>query len=281
MTALSRRIVTAATLLVAFLPVGTSRAQAVDPARLVQRNIDGALAMLSDRDVSTLTHEQRAKRAWVVAELTRYQAAREFPENRHFAGDNVPYFVDQTSGAVCAVGHLMAASGHRELVDRIVAEDNNVWVLELAADAEVGAWLEEHGLTLSEAARIQMPYPGDGGVLQTTVASAVETRRLVGAAGLATAGLLLNSFAKPGAESRGRARLGVAAGLLAMGYGFRALDEPSGGKLAASSLALGGLSLIASSNTYTRLRANERMRVAPIVPMGRESGAGLSLSLTF
>jgi hypothetical protein len=252
----------------------------VDPARLVQRNITGALGMLAERDVSQLSPAQRSKRAWVAAELQRYRAAGEFPENRDFPGDNVPFFVDQSTGAVCAVGHLMVASGRRDLVDRIVAEDNNVWVLELAADAEVSAWLDEHGLTLSEAARIQIPYvsePTPG----PSVRSSAQMPQLTAVAGVATAGVLLNALAGPGRETRLRGVIGVTSGLLAIGYGVEAQRYRDSRGLGFATAAVGGMSLLASSTTFSRLARNERLRISPIVPTGRDEGAGLSFSLTF
>ena len=291
MTAVSRIAVTqlaersrgflAAALLVVVTSTPTLAQSSVNPDRLVQRSIGGALEMLEARDVSGLTAEQRAKRAWMIAELRKYQAAESFPANRDFAGDNVPYFVDPVTGVVCALGNLMVASGHRELVDRIAAQDNNVWVLELAADAEVGAWLDEHGITLGEAARIQVPYVGDGpGV--TAAPPPNQVRPMVAPAlALATAGLIFNSFVAPGLESASRSQLGIFAGVLAIGIGTQSIRHDDTQRLGRASLAVGAASLLASTNVYLRFRRNERIRLSPIIPTRRDEGTGLSLTLTF
>lgn len=43
-------------------------------------------------------------------------------------------------------------------VDRVARANNNVWVNDLASDTAVTRWLDANGLTLHEAARIQLPY---------------------------------------------------------------------------------------------------------------------------
>lgn len=130
----------------------------VDAQRHVVRHLDGALQLLSARDLSSLSERQRANRARAIETLIRYRDAGAFPRNHDFADAHVPYFVDQRSGAVCAVGHLMVTTGHAALVERISTADNHVRVADLATNPEVAAWLDEHGLTLEEAARIQPAY---------------------------------------------------------------------------------------------------------------------------
>lgn len=123
----------------------------------VVRHLNGALALLERRDVSALTDAQRANRAAAIALLTVYRDAGAFPINRDF-DTYTPYFVDPVTGVRCAVGELMARTGHEAMVQRIATFDNHVRVLDLAGDAEVRAWLETYGLTLEEAARIQPMY---------------------------------------------------------------------------------------------------------------------------
>lgn len=126
--------------------------------RHVVRHLDGALRLLDRRDLSRLTPEQRQRRAAAIDALRAYRDAGRFPVNRDFPGERVPYFIDPATDVHCAVGHLMAVTGYEALARRIAAADNHVRVLELQGDAEVGAWLEAHGLTLEEAARIQPSY---------------------------------------------------------------------------------------------------------------------------
>lgn len=129
----------------------------------VIRHLNGALRSLAQRDLSALTPEQRRNREAAIALLERYRDAGQYPQNRDFAGEYVPYFVDPVTDAHCAVGYLMAQTGHEALVRRIAAADNHVRVLDLAGDAEVRQWLDEYGITLEEAARIQPAYDWDPG----------------------------------------------------------------------------------------------------------------------
>ena len=127
------------------------------------QHLDGALRLLERRDLAGLSAEQRVRRASAIAELKAYRDAGIYPINRDFAGERVPYFIDPVTDAHCAVGHLMARTGYGALARRIAAADNHVRVLELRDDPEVQAWLELHGITLEEAARIQPAYDGGPG----------------------------------------------------------------------------------------------------------------------
>lgn len=124
----------------------------------VIRHLNAALHTLSERDLSAFSAVQLRNRAKLIEALVLYRNAGAFPQNRDFANEYRPYFVDPRSGAVCAVGHLMEFTGYTALVARIAAVDNHVRVSELAGDAEVVAWLEENGVSLDEAARIQPSY---------------------------------------------------------------------------------------------------------------------------
>lgn len=75
-----------------------------------------------------------------------------------FPGRAVPYFVDRKTGVLCAVAHLLESTGRRDVVDRVAALDNNIWVAQLAGDTAFRRWLDTHSLTSTEAARIQVPY---------------------------------------------------------------------------------------------------------------------------
>ena len=124
----------------------------------VRAHFDSVLTELTARDASSLTAGQRAHRAALVAELARYRDRGAFPHNYDFPGRLVPYFVDRKTGAMCAVANLLAATGRRDIVDRVAAANNNVWVDDLQSDTAFTHWLDDNGLTLSEAARIQIVY---------------------------------------------------------------------------------------------------------------------------
>jgi hypothetical protein len=139
---------------------------ATNAQRHVVRHLNGALRELAARDLAPLTARQRENRAAAISLLEGYRDAGRYPLNRDYPGEYVPYFVDPVTDAHCAVGFLMAQTGHEALVRRLAAADNHVRVLDLAGDAEVRQWLDEYGITLEEAARIQPWYePGMGPIL--------------------------------------------------------------------------------------------------------------------
>ena len=115
------------------------------------------LAELRGRDVSHFAPEQRAARAHLIDELARYARTGRFPRNLDFPDRRMPYFVD-AFGARCAMAHLVESTGHGELVARVHQTANNAFVRELEADIAFRSWLEEHGITAAEAARIQPDY---------------------------------------------------------------------------------------------------------------------------
>ena len=108
-------------------------------------------------NVAHLTVGQRASRALHIAALREYRERGIFPHNHQVAGRRVPVFIDE-HGTHCAVGYLIARSGHEELARRIADTRNLATVPELADMPEVVAWLADAGLSVAEAARIQPWY---------------------------------------------------------------------------------------------------------------------------
>jgi hypothetical protein len=171
--------------------------------------------------------------------------AGEFPHNYDFPGEAVPYFVDRATGVRCAVAHLLDFTGHGDIVQRVTALDNNIWVPELAGDAEFNGWLKAYGLTLAEAARIQAPYMGDGNALVESTGSQSRAYGIVTAAIAAPA--LAASWWNWRGNSDGRRTpgtvLGMAAGAMALGVGVTATQvDGTPGYVAPVTLAAGGLS---------------------------------------
>ncbi len=123
----------------------------------VRAHLIGAEALLDARDVSALTPAQRAARARARERLRAYREAGVFPHNHDFPTHRVPYFID-AHGTRCAMAHLVESSGGGAYVQSVAGTRNNATVHELAGDPELVAWLEDNGLTLAEAARIQPTY---------------------------------------------------------------------------------------------------------------------------
>lgn len=126
----------------------------VDRIRLHLANVESALRA---RDVGGLSADQRARRATALDWLREYRLRGVFPRNHTHPGQRVPVFVDE-HGTHCAVGYLLKRSGETELIEHVVAADNNIRVMELAGSERLRSWLEETGLTLEEAAWIQPAY---------------------------------------------------------------------------------------------------------------------------
>src|SRR5688572_17591334 len=142
---------------------------------------------MSSRDISGLTAAQRAARAEQIRQLRRYAERGAFPRNTWHPGQRVPYFRD-AGGNLCAMAFLIAASGRGDLVDHIARTRNYAFIPDLVDVPGLAQWLEEHGLSVAEAARIQPTYGGEpsyrgepsaGYLAATTAASGVSVVSVV------------------------------------------------------------------------------------------------------
>lgn len=123
----------------------------------IRAHLLGAERILVSADVSHLTEAQRERRARAIALLREYRRAGVFPHNHDFPGERVPYFVDR-HGTLCAMAYLIARTGGEEIVARVARTANNAYVAELAGDRAFRRWLDRHGMTVAEAARVQPSY---------------------------------------------------------------------------------------------------------------------------
>jgi hypothetical protein len=113
-------------------------------------------AMLADRDLP-LSFAQRSARTASLADLSRYIERGEFPRRTDDAYDGRrPRFIDDR-GVHCAVGQLLADSGHDDLARSIDARFEYAHVRDIDEPALV-AWASEHGFTVDELAMIQPGY---------------------------------------------------------------------------------------------------------------------------
>jgi hypothetical protein len=259
----------------------------------IRLHFDSVLAELEARDVSALSASQREARARAVATVRRYKDRGVFPHNYDFPGELVPYFVDRKTGTLCAVANLLAFTGRRDIVDRVARMDNNVWVPELAGDAEFQGWLDANGLALAEAARIQVPYMNQpnqqaafGNAQRYTTGAAMTTLTV----GAVTVG---NLFWNRSGGGRTGNVVGVAAGVAGMALGASSVfNDTQGMQSGFVNIGVGTLSAVISTRAIlnrptamARQRALRQQRgtevnVSPILPTP-ENGAGLSLSFRF
>lgn len=276
-------LVTATTLL-AFRSAPAGQAE----VRRIQAHFDSVLVELRDADVTALSREQRIRRSLLVETLRSYRNRGLFPRNYDFA-QPTPYFVDRRTGVLCAVAHLLASTGRRDIVDRVARADNNVWVPRLAGDTAFGRWLDVNGITLTEAARIQVPYVGDGpnDVINPAVSKSISTLPIATAT-LATFTGTANLVWNRDGRSRLGNLMGLASGATSLGVGVAMMGNPREDRaLAITSAAVGTLSALISARGVQRHRqalaarreAERKVAVAPLIPT--ESGAGLSVNVRF
>jgi hypothetical protein len=218
-----------------------------------------------------------------------------FPHNYDFPGQAVPYFVDRKTGTLCAVAHLLASTGHRDIVDRVSKTDNNILVPRLAGDSAFSAWLTDNGLTLEEAAHIQVPY-----AQPVSKAEVVRDLAFVAISPFALAGSAITSISNLRGNSDGHRRwvngVGIVSGVTTMIVGARVAASDMTG----DATAIGGaLTAIGTTSVALSVRGIHRHRtfveaqreasrhaiaqatVSPIVTMGSHPTAGVGVSLKF
>ncbi|HEX8695336.1 MAG TPA: hypothetical protein VF746_23190 [Longimicrobium sp.] len=265
--------------------------RAASEAARVQAHLDGALARLRARDVSALTPAQRAARARAVERLQRYRDAGRFPHNHDFPGRRVPYFVDR-HGTPCAMAYLIAASGRGDLVRRVAATRNNARVRELAGDAELVAWLEENGLTLEEAARVQPEYAcGFATPCPEPEEENHDYEIATAASGVVNGAMIALNL--PGSRGVGRGALAVATGLASVGLGMAGAHGDAGIPYVAFNFGIGSVAAALGLQTLTGRNGADtalrrEIRLAPgrdltlsATPLASTRGAGVNLNLRF
>lgn len=106
---------------------------------------------------ATLPGPQAETRRHLLAVLARYAEQGVFPRRGDdgFAGRR-PRFIDDR-GVHCAVGHLIAKSGHASLAARIDRDEEYAYVEQMRTPG-LRTWAKTHGFTLRELASIQPGY---------------------------------------------------------------------------------------------------------------------------
>ncbi|HLP50541.1 MAG TPA: T9SS type A sorting domain-containing protein [Chitinophagales bacterium] len=110
---------------------------------------------LRNRDVSSLSAQQKQNRANLLNELHGYWQAGVFPINNYLSYKN-PVFIDR-GGTHCAVGYLMMQSGHDDLAQAINRNEKFAYVHQIKTGG-VKEWADAYGFTIDELAWIQPSY---------------------------------------------------------------------------------------------------------------------------
>jgi hypothetical protein len=202
---------------------GASTPAAVETAR-IRTHLAAVEQELRGRDVGNLTASQQAARTRNLDILHEYWVRGIFPKNTGFPGARVPYFVD-AYGTRCAMAFLIEQSGHSDLVARVATTNNNARIRDLKTDPELIAWLQENGLTVDEAARIQPQYGGPPPTTPDASAASVGYKTTTGVAiGAGAVSLALNA-ARTGLSPILTGALGIAGGAVGLAAGAPNLDE--------------------------------------------------------
>ncbi len=281
---------------VVFAMAARSDRPSLDPAAdHVRRHLDSVLVELRTDYVPTANDERQTRRARLVEELAAYRNRGEFPHNYDFPGQLVPYFRDRQTGTLCAVGDLLAFTGRSDIVDRVVHLDNNVRVASLAGDTAFRRWLDDNGLTLAEAARIQVAYGYSTSSAQLYGTVAVGLGASVGSATSFATGLA-NATTNRDGHSHVVTTLGFMSSAVSLGAGVALLHSPDlprslgamSTSIGAAGIALSALSLhqrhLVVARDAERRAAVASVSLVPTFDVGAPNNrprAGGALSIQF
>lgn len=165
--------------LLVFGCTASPRASEAERAR-VRRHLEGAYEQLVSTHPALPAQRLEARRRQLAA-LRRYIDDGRFPVN-DVSPTRTPIFVDRF-GNRCAMAALIEASGHHALVRRVSSEHNLARIAQLASDPELVAWLELHGLTADEAARVQPSYDNETATTFGPTAAVMATGSVGGSLG--------------------------------------------------------------------------------------------------
>jgi hypothetical protein len=262
----------------------------------VRAHLDSVLRELPQHDTRAFTSAQREHRETLLATLKIYRDRGDFPRNYDFPGKAVPYFTDRKTGTLCAVGYLLASTGRQDIVDRVTRANNNVRVRQLAGDTALAAWLDQNGITLDEAARIQVMYVQSGpfdlspSQIRRVAMVAVTPFALAGAVITSTWNVLGNSDGHRMSSSV----TGIVSGIVSVGIGaelssMQGIPKSSGMIMAGvggASIAFAVRSLVHRHDVANAVREEQKTVivhpiVSPTISMGKNPSAGFSVSMQF
>lgn len=222
----------------------------------LRAHFDSVDVELRSRDISQLTPAQRQRRATLVQWLREYRDAGAFPTNDRFPGRLVPFFRD-SRGVLCAMAYLIDRSGRSDIVDQVASTRNNAFLRELQDDSTLIAWLDENGLSISEAARIQPSYDYDPEGTKVSSDFALQTIAF-GSGSLATTAV---NLVKPTLVGE---VLGVLMGGGAIVNGIAHSDQNSGTtRVANVSIVAGTIAIAGSIGGFFLQRARAHKKTQP------------------
>ncbi len=112
--------------------------------------------LLRNKDISSLTVEQKENRKKMLDLLNEYWTAGVFPKNYDYPDQRIPCFIDR-DGNICAVGYLIEQTAGRQVAEEINSKFKYEYLLAMN-DPEIDNWVQTSGLTKEECAMIQPAY---------------------------------------------------------------------------------------------------------------------------
>ena len=175
--------------------------------------------MLEASEPQGLTESQLEKRKQVLGYLSDYIVHGRYPKNteKSYA---TPRFIDH-EGTICAVGYMVEQTWGRAAAEAINTDHEYGYVLAMN-DQRVEEWVNEHGLSLTEAAMIQPLYAGFRKIdHDATKAGKAATFAAIGInSGLAVASVL--RFARRSNKPKTTAWIGLGLGATQLAAGLSA-----------------------------------------------------------
>lgn len=233
-------------------------------------HFDSVVTELQHARTTALTPAQHYRRNSLIERLRAYRDAQTFPHNETHPASRVPVFRD-AHGHLCAMGDLLAFAGRRDLVQAVVAINNNAYIAELGRTAALTTWLDSVGLTLAEAARVQPAY-------QDTRTDVQNERRWLWSSIIASSTLAGATAWEP---HRGLGVLAMAAGLTGVVLGNSIRDQGTGNRgLAGSTMVFGAVAVAVGLSTFVRTGQPDngtaaiesgarRLNVSPVFALSR------------
>jgi hypothetical protein len=245
----------------------------------IESHLEQVEEELRRRTPMHLSPRQREARLRQLDRLRSYRLAGEFPRNLELPGRRVPVFRDDR-GVLCAVGFLLAADGHGELVDRVARTRNLARIPELADESGLLEWLDTNGLSVDEATWIQPAYQGWPSPEPETPPIPSRYRATSLAAGMVgglATGWNLVGLRRGDVPSLG-VTLGLAAGASSLMLGASRLDEEGVElrRLAVVNLVAGAVSVGTALHSGRRIRVEVQPWILPqeVPPPDEKTGDG-------
>jgi hypothetical protein len=248
-------------------------------ATRLRAHFDSVDRELRARDVSQLNTSQRVMRTKLISWLRDYRNAGKFPENDRFADRAMPFFRD-SRGTLCAMAYLVERSGGSDIVDHIASTRNNAFIPELTDDHALVSWLDESGLSVNEAARIQPQYSPFPPVIVVADDKRVSSNYALLSMGLGGTSLGSLGFTLL-SPSRASAGVGLLAGFASIVAGAAHLDEGGGNKkVAVANTAIGSVAALAAIRALYSARTLHQRATSAESSRGLVARATLSPDLS-